>query len=274
MSKRTIKNLIVGVDLSNYSKVVAREAKELSEKLKIPATFVYVFQDIAIFDEAFKFKKPELSKHYEKEFRRKYSLSKNDNVIVRYGRPYEEIIATAKNFEDPMIIAGHRGYNSFVRFFLGSTVERLALVSPFPVWIHRGKAVVVPKKILIPCDLSARSHHTISEIGPLKSALKASTEFFYVMPEPMPVLDYQTYSIIHEQLMKIETRKVRSFRKKHPGLKTVKALSGAVYKIQERAKNFDLIALSPKNHKKSVPFFGSVTTKLLRSGDKPILVIP
>lgn len=276
MSKPKIKNLIVCVDLSNYSRVVVREAKELSHKLKIVATYIYVFQDATIFDETFNLKKREVSKYYEKEIRRKYSLNSNENIIICYGKPYEEIITVAKRFADPMILAGHRGHNVFVRFFLGSTAERLALNSPFPVWIHRGNTTVIPKKILVPCDLNDRNHPIIPQINSLKRTFKASIEFFYVIPEPIPMsfLDIQAYSVMYDLTMKAESNKVRSFKKRQPGLKTVHALGSVVFRIQERSKSFDLIALSPRYHKKSVPFFGSVTTKLLRSGNKPILIIP
>ena len=269
-----IARLVVGVDLSKYSKIVVQEARELAKKLQVPITFVHVFDSAEVFASEFMVSKAEISKDCEREVRDYYSLRKAEAVEIRFGKAHEEIIDAAKKAGGALIVVGHRGHSAIARFFLGSTVERLALLSPFPVWIHRGRGLVMPKKILVACDLSARSHHTLEELAPLKSAFKASAESFYVRSEPVPVLDYQTYALVKEQLSKIEDAKVRSFKKKHPQLKIGRALAGAVSGIQERSKAFDLIALSPRNHKASAHYFGSVTAKLLRSGEKPVLVIP
>jgi nucleotide-binding universal stress UspA family protein len=45
-------------------------------------------------------------------------------------------------------------------------------------------------------------------------------------------------------------------------------------RIRDHAENFDLIAISPHEKTKTKTPFGSVTAKVVRSGDKPVLVVP
>ncbi len=274
MAFQKITSLIVGVDLSSYSKIVVTEAKVLSQKLKIDLIYVYVFQDIVVFTPSFEIKKPEVSRYYEEEVRRKYLLKKSDKVLISFGRPFEELITIANLYKHAMIIVGHRGHNPIVRYFVGSTAERLASHSPVPLWIHRGQKIIMPKKILIPCDLSGRTLHTISEVHSLKKILGSRFELYHVIQSPIPVLDFKVYSQLYKQIRKSDNQKLKAFKKKYPFLKTVRATGGVVDQIEKRAKDFDMIAISPRDKKHSVPLFGSVTLKLLRSGNKPILVVP
>ncbi len=274
MEKQNIKNLIVAVDLSSYSKIVVRQAKELARGLNVPLSYVYVFEDIAIFDETIEFKKKHVTASYDKQIRKEYLLSEKDGVIIRYGRAYEEILALAKSYSRPMIVAGHKGNNPLVRIFVGSTAERLAQCSPFPLWIHRSSKIGFPKKILVPCDLSEKSTLTIEQANLFKLAFKAKIEIYHVMQEPTPILDFEAYSNIYQQIKKSDNRRLKMFKQEHPKLKTVRASGSVVDRIEDHAKAFDVMVLSPRNHNKSAALFGSITVKLIRSGDTPILVLP
>ena len=61
---KQIKNILVAVDFSEYSKTVAMQARTLASKLKIPLTVVYVFQDAEMFKSQFSVRKIEVVKHY------------------------------------------------------------------------------------------------------------------------------------------------------------------------------------------------------------------
>lgn len=268
-----IKTLLVGVDLSPYSKIVVRQAQILSEKMKIPMICIYVFPDPALFTDSVDLRRSQVSEFYEKEIRRTYRLSKKDSVLVRYGRPHEEILTAARKYRAPLILIGYRGQNPLARFFLGSTAEKLALRSPHPIWLHKGNETFVPKKVLVPCDLGERSERTLRVLRPLQKVLKSNLELYHVQEEPIPVLDYQTYMALSAKAKADDEKKVRSFRKKFPTLKTAATMGLAADKILKHSQNFDLVAVSPKPRKK-LPLLGGVLEGLLRSGKKPVLVIP
>lgn len=272
--KTNFKNLVVAVDLSKYSDLVVREAKVLSQKLKAPITYVYVFEDTAIFEPRMKFQKTNINRDYEKEIRKRYHLTGEDNVVIKFGSPTDNILAVSKKVKNPMIIVGHRGQNAFSRFFLGSTAETLALNSRFPVWIHRGKKVISPKNILISCDLTAKSDRAISAVRPFAEKLKANAELIYVRPVLTPTLDYPSYVTFYDLLMKSTDAQVNLFKRKHSSYKLKECTGNAEYQIAKYSKGFDLLAVSPRKHKEPLLSLGSVTAKLIRSVEKPILVAP
>jgi nucleotide-binding universal stress UspA family protein len=264
-----IRTIVVGVDFSAYSKLVVKEAKQLAKKLNASIVYVYVFEDIYLFDSA----RVQMAEDYQRAIRKTYKLKAKDRVIVSFGQPHAEILKVGKMFSKPLIMLGHRGHNAFTRFFLGSTAERLTLMSPYPVWIHRGKKTGLPKKVLIPCDFSTHAHHKVKKLANLKRTFNANLEAYHVFQEPMPILDYQIWQMVYEEMKKNEEQMLRSFKRRHPQLKT-KVVSGNVsQKILDRAKAFDLVALYLKA-KKNRSAFGSITNKLIRSSQRPLLVIP
>lgn len=270
MKNKNIKNLIVGVDFSDYSKIVAVEAHEMSKKMKIPVTFVFV---CPIDWAAHEYRK-ELVEEFTVKMKVMYNLGDADRTIVKFGKTDEEILAVAKKLNDPMIMIGNRGFSAIERMFLGSTAEKIAQNSPFPVWIHRGTKTVLPKKILVPSDLSSRSDQTVNGVELLTKPFNGKYELYHVWEEPTPLLDYSTWMLVYEQLKKDEEAKLKAFKTKYPMVKTSKTGGDVVNNIQEHSKKFDVIAISPSHTKNSFPFFGSVNAKLVRDGEKPILVCP
>ena len=273
MSKQNFKSVIVGVDLSDYSKKVVKEAQKLAHAMQANLVFVHAIQ-MDHFHNALNVEAPNLTTHYENEVRQKYGLKVDSHVVIRFGRPYEEVIAVARSYKRPLIIVGHRGHSAMARFFLGSNVERLALISPFPVWIHRGDKIIVPKRILVPSDLGNRSIRTIKDTKSFQNSFDSTCELFHVAPRPSPVLDFPNYAQILDEIKAADDLELEKFKKKNPTLKISKAEGQIVEKIHAFAKKFDVIAISPGPRKKSSPFFGGITAKIIRSGDKPILVFP
>lgn len=273
MTNQKIKNLVVGVDLSSYSKVVVREAKALGKKMGIRPVYVYVFENTSIFDSKFDFRQKQISKYYTREMKIKLGLNE-DEVVVRFGRPSYQIIAEAKSRPHSMILVGHRGQSPLGRIFIGSTAEDIALSSPVPVWVHRGEKVVMPKKVLIPVDFSLRSGRAISKMSTLNKSFNSSVELFHVMQQPVPILDYAAYSLYYNEMKKIDDAGVKKLKNQNPKMKTKTAIGNIIYEITERSKDFNVVALSPRNESKKAPFFGGVTAKLIRNSDKPVLVLP
>jgi nucleotide-binding universal stress UspA family protein len=268
-----IKSLVVGVDLSDYSKVVVREARQIASKMKLPIVFVYVFQELSFYENFLPTTTLEIVKDLEKEVRSKYSVNVDESVVVKLGAPSNQILEVAKKNKNPLILVGHRGHNPVVSFFLGSTAEKLALMSSYPVWIHRGRKVKLPKKILVPFDFSLQTEKTMKAMAIFKKSFNASIETFHVFQDPLPLLNMKLWSIVYREMKAEDDKGLLKFQKKYPSLKVVRSTGEVTDKIQQRSKAFDLIALSPKPQKGSRAF-GRVTAKLVRSGNKPVLIIP
>ncbi len=272
MKSTSLKNLVVGVDLSDYSKLVVQQATLLSESLKLSLVFVYCYEDAANYSDSLILDPYKIERIYETKVRHFYELKTNHKVFVRFGHADKELIAVAKKQKSPMIMVGHKGNQTIARFFLGSVAEKLAGSSPFPVWIHRGDKSLLPKKILVPTDLSAQSDRTILRVSMLQKSLNSEVQIYHVLTEPVPILDYQAWAMMVDAMKKADDKKLRAFQKKHPSLNVSRSQGPIVDCIQRQARNFDLIALAPRQ--KSKMLFGRVSGKVIRSGDTPVLIVP
>ncbi|MFN8943629.1 MAG: universal stress protein [Pseudobdellovibrionaceae bacterium] len=272
MKSSSIKTLVVGVDFSEYSDLVSRQAKQLAIQMDLPVVYVFVYEEIDLTHKSIPLDRNEVTQIYEVKLRSHYELDPQQKVLVRFGRAEKELLKVASKEKNPLILVGHQSGHSIARFFLGSVAENLAVTTTFPLWIHRGDQVVRPRKILIPSDLSTRSDKTIQQVRGLKKAFEFEIEIYHVLNQPLPILDYKVWAAVEKALQEADQKKIENFKKKHPSLKLIKSRGGIAESIEEHSKKFDLIALSPRTKTKAS--FGRVTGKIVRSGSRPVLVLP
>lgn len=274
-SKRNIKTIIVGVDFSKYSHAVVKQARLMAKKLNAPLVLLHVYKNPLVAEQNAYMVLQQLSEHYENMLRERYEVHADEKVIIKCGSASEDIIQVARRHAHPLIVVGHRGNRTAVsKFFLGSTAETLALHSPYPVLIYRGQKTVLPKKILVPCDFSRRSRHAIE--GSKKIGfMGAEFELHHILKQSVPILDYELWQSLEEEIKKLNDNELKKFKKKNSQFKVVETNSNDIVgEINRKSKEYDLIAISPREHKGMFANFGSVTSKIVRSGDTPVLVIP
>lgn len=271
MKTKIPKTLVVGIDFSDYSQIVVRQAQKMSAVLEIPTVYIFVEENAMLRGMGLKLRQKEAAPLYEQKIRSQYKIEKHEKIVIRFGPADKEVIAAAKQEKNPLIFVGYRSGHAIARFFLGSVAEKLAAISPFPVWIHRGDKNRLPQKILVPSDFSRRSEKVIKAVDGIRETLKSKVEVYHVLTEPMPVLDYNVWSAVENGLKKEDDRRLKTFKKKHAALNVMRTRGSIVESIVTRAKKFDLIAISPRR-KAKVPF-GRVTGKVIRSSPVPVLVI-
>lgn len=152
---KTIKNILVPIDLSNYSYYALDYALDLAEMYVYDAniTLLHVldkpsismfsglnlaseenFEDIDI--TVRKTIKKELEKH------NKSKLCKvNISIDVKWGNPYEEIVDFAEGNEIDVIVMSAHTKSGLAHFFLGSVTEKVVRYSQIPVLIVRHEKV-------------------------------------------------------------------------------------------------------------------------------------
>ncbi len=64
-----------------------------------------------------------------------------EGVLVKHGRPFEEITKAARTLTSDLIIMATHGHTGFKRVLLGSTAERVIRDAPCPVLTVRGDRV-------------------------------------------------------------------------------------------------------------------------------------
>ena len=267
-----MRNIIVGLDLSKYSRNVASQARILAAQTKAKITWVHVFQDVEVLSKSIALSRIEIEKQTCKQIQKIYKIPKEQKVLIRFGSPSVELLKVARALPKSILFVGHQGHNALMRMFLGTTAERLALESKVPVWIQRGTRLKKTKKVLVPCDLTSRSTQTLAFVNQLKWVNSRDVELYHVLVEPLPTLDFEGWSILYSEVKKQDDKKVILFRRKYPQLKVDRSFGDAGMQILKRSKSFDLVAMSPRS--RHLSSFGSVTAKVVRSTNVPILIVP
>lgn len=271
MQDQEFKHIIVGVDYSKYSKVVVKEAQKLSEILNVPLTYLYAYDYYQTLGDTIE----DFVLRMKFQIRKTYKLKENPSILVKMGDPAIQLIEAAKAIsQNPLIIVGHKGYSKMARFFLGSTAEKVATLSPFPVWIHRGQRTLLPKRVLVPSDFTEQTDRTLMQVKAFEASVHPTLELYHVIPEPIPILDFPVHSAMLKQIHDEDNKIFTKFTKSHPDLKAVRGRGNILDKIEKRSKKFDIVALSPRDKNRSNPLLGRVATKLVRSVSKPILICP
>lgn len=271
MQHQEIKHIIVGVDLSKYSKIVVKEAQKLSETMKVPLTYLYAYDYFQTLGDTV----DEFVLRMKFLIRKTYKLPENPNILVKMGDPAEQLIDIGKKVEQvPLIIVGHKGYSKLARFFLGSTAEKVATLSPFPVWVHRGQRALLPKRILIPSDFSEQTDRTLMQVKSFESSVHPRLELYHVIPKPIPILNFPVHKEMVKQIHDEDNKIFAKFSKTHPDLKMVRSHGNILDRVEKKSKEFDIVALSPRDKNRRNPLLGKVATKIVRSVNKPILICP
>lgn len=274
MFTKVFKTIVVGVDFSDYSKLVVRQAQLLSQIWKTKLVLVHAIHDPVVYSPSLYMSFPNVmtEKSYEERIKKIYDLQGSKiKIRAQRGTPTDLILSVARQFSDPLVVVGHRGHHKIAKFFFGSTSQNLALKAKIPVWIHRGSKLVKPHRILIPHDLSTQANLSIDIIKKLALAYPMSYEVFYVQEKALPVLDYETYKDAQQKILKKTQIQAQNLFKKYPHLPFVTADGEISNKILKKTKNFDLLVMAQHNPKGWLS--KSETADLLNLVEKPILVV-
>ncbi|MBI3848850.1 MAG: universal stress protein [Verrucomicrobia bacterium] len=140
-----LKNILVPIDYSDYSLKALRYALPFAEKYDARLILLHVVEPRVYPENYFDILVPaemeqvnmELVATARKQLAALCRTEINPKIaadpIVRIGRPYAEIIHTAKEWDIDLIIIATHGYTGLKHAFLGSTAERVVRQAPCPV---------------------------------------------------------------------------------------------------------------------------------------------
>ena len=164
MSQFPNKCILTATDFSEYSKVALDICLGVSKCMK---TKLYVLHTIEKFPHDYRHllsraAHADTKQKLEEEAVRKISamipaelLESGDVIpIVRFGKPFLEIIQVAKEKKVDLLAVGTRGRAGMDRIILGSVAERIVRKADCPVMVIRGRKYVGFKRIIVPIDLS------------------------------------------------------------------------------------------------------------------------
>ncbi|MBU1101324.1 MAG: universal stress protein [Bacteroidetes bacterium] len=139
----SVKNILVPIDFSDFSKNALRYAVNFAEHFKAKLSLIYVVEP-AIYPADFSMgqvsipaldldmttrAKEELSKLVEAEI----ASHVESEVIIKSGKPFIEIIETASEKDVDLIIISTHGHTGVEHLLFGSTAEKVVRKAPCPV---------------------------------------------------------------------------------------------------------------------------------------------
>lgn len=275
-----IKNVIVALDFSKYSKLVLRQAQILTKKFKAKLHVIYVAEDVPVaampelYTGAFRYASPDKSR-LKSQLLSFYRLKESEDlsVTVKTGNVSKTVMREAESKPFPMLVIGAHGKSVFSRFILGSHAEDISLSATVPVWVHRGSKTRHFKHMLLPVDFTEVTQKVVNLFEAAHAKYKFVVNFIYVRPQPMPLLDYSAYAASLKVFRSVTQKLVRVFGLRNHGLKLKVITGDVVPEIVSRAKNYDLVIMSPHNKSGIFRRMGRITSKVIRLSPVPVLIV-
>ncbi|MEO8231462.1 MAG: universal stress protein [Ignavibacteriota bacterium] len=139
----TIKKVLVPIDFSDYSKNALRYAVNFAKSFSAEIILVYVVEPI-IYPPDFSMGQiamPTINTDWDNRAKEeldklaKNEITNNGNVktIIKTGKPFAEIIETAKEEDIDLIIIATHGHSGVEYILFGSTAEKVVRKAPCPV---------------------------------------------------------------------------------------------------------------------------------------------
>ena len=139
----TIKKVLVPIDFSDYSKSALKYAVNFAKSFNAEIILVYVVEPViyppdfsmgqiampSITTEWYDRAKDELQKLAKSEIKE----IANVKTIIKTGKPFVEIIETAKEENIDLIIIATHGHSGVEHILFGSTAEKVVRKAPCPV---------------------------------------------------------------------------------------------------------------------------------------------
>ncbi len=193
MSQFVNKCVLVATDFSEYSKVALDICLGVSKCMK---TKLYVLHTIEKLPHDYRHllsstTHSNMKQKLEEEAMEKIKamlpgeLLENEDIIpiVRFGKPFLEIIKVAKEKKVDLLAIGTHGRAGVDRVILGSVAERVVRKAHCPVMVIRGRKYVGFKRIIVPIDLSDCSRIALEYAAATARAHKSKLTILHVFEE-------------------------------------------------------------------------------------------
>lgn len=284
--------MLVPLDGSLEAKVVLPYAQEIAAKFASKVILVRVFEseksadDSAYMDEINKDLQVQLSKQGS-------YLSISPEIL--FGKPAKAILECADKNDCKLIVVSSHGLSGHDIWSIGSIADKILRAANQPVLLIKnsprrplqmGSGLI--RKILVPLDGSKEGETIVPYAETMALGFKAQLVLFNVIEQPITTWKGPGYDL---------TAEVKSDFEKHASPMALAYLEQAASKIKNKnlsvslvvrvgyaadeilnfagANDIDLIAMSThglSGIRKWV--IGSVTDKILRAGDIPVLLVP
>lgn len=163
-----IRKILVPIDLSEESYRALEFAVPLAQRFGAAVHVVHVYQGAgqtsSIATTPVLWSDVELARRLAQEGQRRCGAQvRVQDCHIRLGKPFQEIVASAKELQADLIVIATHGHGGFKRLALGSAAEKTVRHAPCPVLVVReatrgpiktASDGIILEKILVPVDFS------------------------------------------------------------------------------------------------------------------------
>ena len=139
----TIKKVLVPIDFSDYSKSALKYAVNFAKSFNADMILIYVVEPV-IYPPDFSMGQiamPSITTEWDDRAKDELAkLAKNEitgvnsvKTVIKTGKPFVEIIETAKEEDVDLIIIATHGHSGVEHILFGSTAEKVVRKAPCPV---------------------------------------------------------------------------------------------------------------------------------------------
>ncbi len=191
---------------------------------------------------------------------------------IRYGRPYKEILETAEELNCDLIIMGTQKEEGIKLYFIGSNTWRVIERKKFPVLTIRGSFNKPPKNILVPLDLSELSFKAIDYANGFSKKFNSNLFFLHVLIILESMAKWEAVDRIENEVKRKIGKKVKN-ESSIIVLKSPDAASGILKTVEDISVDLIIMTTHGRGGVEKA-LFGSVTEKIIRSSEVPVLSLP
>jgi nucleotide-binding universal stress UspA family protein len=212
------------------------------------------------------------------------------HVVLR-SRAAEAIVEYAEQADIQLIVMASHGYTGIARWTHGSVAERALQSAPVPVLLVRAKEGITRalpearpcRRVLVPLDGSKLAEQVLPAIIPIAAALGCEVTLFRVLVDTAGSFTGRWY-LPQNSSFEIANQDARSYLErlashvKEHGIRVSTAIQlGPVAKsIIDYAEGHDVDLIAMCTHGRTGIArwaLGSVADRVLRAGDKPVLLV-
>jgi nucleotide-binding universal stress UspA family protein len=291
----SLRNILLAIDGSGDAEVALGVAADISEKSGAFLHVIHVYTELApaayppwVSDDYFhRFEKEARELLRRQAWKAQSAGGRVAREYLREGDPVEEIIALAKDLDTDLLVVGNRGAGRVKRLITGSVSEGVVHRASCPVLVVRGGAGTWPIKRVVVGDDGSRSAQwagkLAAEIGDLFGAEVVLVRAYENPPAPVGgwsaedrrELDEARLRYLQELEERAERLEMIAHHRPKARLAESKATPAILSVAEEGEEERTLLAVGSRGLGASKRLlFGSVSTKVLRAVDGPVLIVP
>src|SRR5918998_275242 len=293
--RTSLRNILLATDDSQNAEVALQAAADISEKSGAALHLVHVWTaampqayPALHFDDYSRVLEEQAGKTLRQQaWKARAAGGRALWVYLREGEPVEEIVALAEELDADLVVVGSRGAGWMKRLVTGSVSEGVVHRSSCPVLVVGGGGAVWPINRVVVGDDGSRSAQRAGELAAELADLFGAEVVLvraYEIP-PAPVRGWSAED--RRELDAARLRDLRALEGRAERLGTMtrgrpqtklaesKTASAMASVAQEGEAERTLFAVGSRGlgaPKRAL--FGSVSTKVLRAVDGPVLVVP